>query len=180
MPHAGVWVDDSWTVTEEQSKARGRAPNLILAFHSQREKSCSEAQWSPYQGTSGLQFLPSCRPHCILPWTSEAHPQKSPLFNAREKKLDKANQRENLICTFHKSLKTNSCNFCISLMPSWVTRVRFYSIMGKTGVWTCRMYFFPPIKHFFQDGITSFCSSCSPEPHFMWLGTEVAHGDAGV
>lgn len=54
----GVWVDDSLTVTEEQSKAREMVPNIILASHSRRAKSCSEAQLSWYQGTSGLQLLP--------------------------------------------------------------------------------------------------------------------------
>lgn len=62
----GVWVDDCLTVTEEQSKARGRTPNLILAFHSQIAKSCSEAQLSWYKGTSGLWLLPQLQtPLCI-------------------------------------------------------------------------------------------------------------------
>lgn len=73
-----------------------------------------------------------------------------------KKKMDKA-ERENLTCTFHKSFKTNFFNFCIALMASSVTRVRFYCIMCKKGVWTLQnVFFFSPIRYFLQDGMTSF------------------------
>lgn len=64
----------------------GRTPNLILACHSQREKSCSEAQLSWYKGTGGLQLLPQLQtPLHIASETSEAHSWISALFNVREK-----------------------------------------------------------------------------------------------